>query len=78
MIRLNQIISYDNKSNRLYEYVINEKSDFRRLDFARRVMLGFAPQPNLIDTTDAQIDRLVYQLYGLTDEEINIIESQVR
>jgi hypothetical protein len=30
------------------------------------------------DYTDAQIDRLVYQLYGLTDEEIKIIESEVR
>jgi hypothetical protein len=25
---------------------------------------------------DAQIDRLVYQLYGLTDEEISIVESE--
>jgi len=25
--------------------------------------------------TDAQIDRLVYDLYGLTEEEINIVEG---
>jgi len=31
-----------------------------------------------IETTDAQIDRLVYQLYGLTNEEIKIIESEAR
>ena len=28
-----------------------------------------------IEDTDAQIDRLVYELYGLTDEEIAIVES---
>ena len=29
-----------------------------------------------IATTDAEIDRLVYELYGLTKEEINIVESK--
>jgi len=28
-----------------------------------------------IDATDQQIDKLVYELYGLTDEEIKIVES---
>jgi hypothetical protein len=28
-----------------------------------------------IDATDQQIDRLVYDLYGLTDEEIRIVEG---
>jgi len=28
-----------------------------------------------IDATDRQIDRLVYELYGLTDEEIRIVEG---
>ena len=28
-----------------------------------------------IDATDNEIDRLVYQLYGLTEEEIKIIEN---
>jgi hypothetical protein len=28
-----------------------------------------------IAATDAQIDALVYELYGLTDEEIRIIEE---
>lgn len=31
-----------------------------------------------IDATDAQIDRLVYELYGLTDEEIRIVEEATR
>jgi hypothetical protein len=28
-----------------------------------------------IDATDQRIDRLVYELYGLTDEEIGIVEE---
>ena len=28
-----------------------------------------------IDATDSEIDRLVYELYGLTDEEIKIVEG---
>ena len=28
-----------------------------------------------IDATDRQIDQLVYELYGLTDEEIKIVEA---
>ena len=29
-----------------------------------------------IEATDKQIDQLVYQLYGLTEEEIKIVEGQ--
>lgn len=29
----------------------------------------------LITSTDAEIDRLVYELYGLTEEEIRIVEQ---
>lgn len=28
-----------------------------------------------IEATDGQIDRLVYELYGLTEEEIGIVEK---
>ena len=31
-----------------------------------------------IDMTDRQIDILVYELYGLTEEEIAIVEETVR
>ena len=31
----------------------------------------------LIDTTDAQIDALVYALYGLTEEEIGVVEGRL-
>ena len=30
-----------------------------------------------IDATDRQIDQLVYQLYGLTDEEVALIEEEL-
>ncbi len=31
----------------------------------------------MIDATDRQIDRLVYELYGLTAEEIAVVEGAV-
>ena len=31
-----------------------------------------------IDATDKQIDQLVYELYGLTDEEIRIVEEATK
>ena len=31
-----------------------------------------------IDATDAQIDKLVYELYGLTDDEIKIVEAAAK
>jgi hypothetical protein len=30
-----------------------------------------------IDATDRQIDKLVYELYGLTEEEIRVVENSV-
>lgn len=30
-----------------------------------------------IDATDNQIEKLVYKLYGLTDEEIKIVEESL-
>lgn len=30
-----------------------------------------------IDATDRQIDQLVYELYGLTDDEIRIVEEAI-
>jgi len=31
---------------------------------------------NAVTTTDAEIDRLVYKLCGLTEEEIKIVEGE--
>jgi hypothetical protein len=30
-----------------------------------------------IESTDKEIDRLAYELYGLTEEEIRIVEGQI-
>ena len=30
-----------------------------------------------IDATDTQIDHLVYDLYGLTNEEIRVVEGKI-
>ncbi|MDI9433128.1 MAG: hypothetical protein QM570_15535 [Planctomycetota bacterium] len=44
---------------------------------ALRPSLADSIQP-WIDATDAEIDRLVYELYGLTDDEIQIVEEEAR
>jgi hypothetical protein len=30
----------------------------------------------MIDATDRQIDRLVYELYGLTEDEVAVVEGR--
>ncbi len=50
------------------------------LDLHRRVAAEGNPQlktvvQRQIDATDKQIDRLVYGLYGLTEEEVGIVEG---
>ena len=50
----------------------------RMLELHRRTPLTPLEQDHLareIAATDAQIDRLVYELYGLTEEEIRIVEG---
>ena len=42
----------------------------RTLELHERTVIGHQNS-----ATDRQIDRLVYQLYGLTDEEIKIVEE---
>jgi hypothetical protein len=50
----------------LHEQLLSVKTDHEKT-----VLLG------QIDTTDHQIDQLVYELYGLTEEEIKIIEEAI-
>ena len=50
------------------------------LDFHKQLAQTKLPQQKTvlkrqIETTDRQIDELVYELYGLTEEEIKIVES---
>ena len=39
-----------------------------------RIAAGRAAQRQ-IEATDREIDRLVYELYGLSDEEVRIVEE---
>ena len=52
----------------------------RMLDLNKQLVKAKAPQTKTvlqrqIETTDRQIDRLVYELYELTEEEIKIVEG---
>lgn len=55
----------------------------RMLDLHKRVAAAKTPTDKTllqrqIDATDREIDRLVYELYGLTEEEIAIVEGTAR
>jgi type I restriction-modification system DNA methylase subunit len=60
--------------DRIVEHVESIVSLRRRLGAARAPHDRTAIRRQ-IDATDRQIDRLVYDLYGLTDEEIRIVEQ---
>jgi len=54
----------------------------KMLDLNKRLAAAKAPHEKealagMIDATDRQIDRLVYELYGLTEEEIAVVEGVV-
>jgi hypothetical protein len=48
----------------LHKDVLKTKTDQARIVIQRQ-----------IDATDKQIDALVYELYGLTEEEIKVVEQ---
>lgn len=62
------------RHDRMVELVERMLSLHERLAGARigreRTVIG-----HQIEATDRQIDRLVYELYGLSDEEIGIVEG---
>ena len=50
------------------------------LDLNKRLAAAKAPHEKevlagVIDATDREIDRLVYELYGLTEEEVAVVEG---
>jgi hypothetical protein len=51
---------------------LHEQRDTTRTDQDRKHI------QRLIDATDRDIDHLVYELYDLTEEEIAIVEGEVR
>jgi len=48
---------------------LHEKLAMGRIE-RERTVLGYQ-----IEATDRRIDRLVYELYGLTEEEIRVVEG---
>ena len=49
---------------------LNKKLPDVRLDHEKKMLQG------QIDAIDGQMDTLVYELYGLTDEEIKVVEGE--
>ena len=76
------IINYSNKNNKqCYDQLIilvkrilylNNQLSESKIPQEREVL------QRQIETTDNQIDRLIYDLYGLTDEEIEIVEQSLK
>lgn len=58
----------DTKSRKNREYLEHEFSESLAI---------ITPLLQEIERTDNEIDQMVYELYGLTDEEINIIEDNI-
>jgi len=57
------------------------KSVERMLDLHKRLVQAKTPDEKAnwqrqIDATDRQIDQLVYELYGLTEDELAIVEGK--
>ena len=64
------------RHDRMVELVEQMLSLHKRLADARMPRDQIMLQQQ-IDITDQQIDRLVYELYGLTEEEIKMIEGNL-
>lgn len=59
-----QMVSLVNQMLLLHKQLVAAKTDHEKTALQRQ-----------IDATDTEIDRLVYQLYSLTEEEIKIVEN---
>ena len=66
VIRRDRMVSMVELMLRLHKDLVAAKTDQEKTRFHRQ-----------IDATDKQIDALVYELYGLTEEEIKIVEGNV-
>lgn len=59
-----QMVELVNQMLKLHKQIASTKTDHDKIVIQRQ-----------IDATDRQIDQLVYELYGLTAEEIKIVEE---
>lgn len=62
-----QMVAHVEQMLSLHKQVAHAKTDQERIVLQRQ-----------IDATDHQIDQLVYDLYGLTGEEIKIVEEKTK
>ena len=73
-------VNFENSESKTqYNKMVNLAQKF--LDLNKKLTISKIPQAKdllkrQIETTDKQIDQLVYELYDLTDEEIRIVESE--
>jgi DNA-binding protein H-NS len=58
-------------------YLIDQMLELHRKHATARTSQEKTAIQRQIKATDEQIDRLVYELYGLTEEEIGIVETLV-
>ncbi len=58
----------------VYWHIISEEAKLEAF-FLQEAKQALALKSE-ISKTDAEIDRMVYELYGSTEEEIKIVESQ--
>ena len=73
-------IDFSNKSDKAAHDRVVKLVD-RMVDLHKKLAAAKSPLdkeriPRDIEATDRQIDKLVYDLYGLTDEEISIVETE--
>jgi len=57
------------------ERLVEQTLELHKRLAARKSQSDRDPYQRQIDTTDREIDKLVHELYGLTDEEIKIVEE---
>ena len=62
--RQDRMVSLVERMLELHKQLAAAKTEYAKTNLQRQ-----------IDATDAQIDKLVYELYGLTDDEIKIVEE---
>jgi len=55
--------------------LVDQMLDLHQQPAQARTPIGRTALERRIDATDSRIDRLVYDLYGLTDDEIRIVEE---
>ena len=62
-------------SNAIYIPTLTKKDEFEWLDLFEENKQKAQDLQTQINQTDKEIDAMVYELYGLTEEEIKIVEE---